>query len=58
MFWHPCKICGLVNAANGFNVSLKNNRPGDWFCAEHIPEQYRKTASTAGDLCATLILSE
>lgn len=41
MFWHPCKVCGLIDAPYGVNVSLRNDRYGDWYCAEHLPEEHR-----------------
>lgn len=41
MFWHPCKICGLVNAPFGVNVSLRKKQFGEWYCAEHLPAEHR-----------------
>lgn len=37
-FYHPCSVCGLVNAPFGVNVSLRNQRYGTWFCSEHRPQ--------------------
>lgn len=39
MFWHPCKVCGLINAGYGYNVYLKSELYGDWYCAEHRPDE-------------------
>lgn len=44
VFWHPCKVCGLVYAPYGVNVSLRNNRFGEWYCAEHLPEEHQTPA--------------
>lgn len=44
MFWHPCKVCGLVSAPFGVNVSIAKGRFGDWYCAEHLPEEHQPPA--------------
>ena len=35
MFMHPCCICGKENAPFGFDVCIRKNEPGRWYCAEH-----------------------
>jgi len=35
-FVHPCQVCG-EHAYFGFNVSLRQGRIGQWFCALHRP---------------------
>jgi hypothetical protein len=35
-FLHPCQVCGEA-AYFGFNVSLRQGRLGQWFCALHRP---------------------
>ena len=35
MFMHPCRICGTENAPFGFDVELRKDKPGRWYCAEH-----------------------
>ena len=35
MFMHPCRICGSERAHFGFDVELRNDKPGRWYCAEH-----------------------
>lgn len=35
MFVHPCQICGTENAPFGFEVELRNDKLGRWYCAEH-----------------------
>lgn len=33
--WHPCEVCGTVDAPFGFGVSLLHHQPGRWFCGAH-----------------------
>jgi hypothetical protein len=35
-FVHSCEVCGGF-AYFGFNVSLRQGQPGQWFCATHRP---------------------
>lgn len=44
VFWHPCKVCGLVNAGFGVNVSLRKGQMGEWYCEEHLPEEHMPPA--------------
>lgn len=41
ILWHPCQVCGLVYAPFGVNVSLRNGHFGEWYCAEHLPQEHR-----------------
>lgn len=34
IFWHPCKVCGDIFAAWGFD--------NEWFCAEHREQGQRE----------------
>ena len=36
-FVHPCSVCGET-ASFGFNVKLRDNKPGQWFCSTHKPK--------------------
>lgn len=48
-FWHPCSVCGLVNAPYGVNVSLRNEEYGEWFCREHLPDEHKTPAMLRRD---------
>ena len=39
---HPCSVCGMPNAGFGYGVSLKKDRLGTWYCADHRPNNTRK----------------
>lgn len=41
IFWHPCSVCGKVDAPFGYGVSLKHNKLGTWYCAEHKLKETR-----------------
>ena len=38
---HFCEVC-CVEAGWGFNVSVRNGKPGNWFCYEHKPEEQQR----------------
>ena len=42
IFWHPCSVCGDVNAGHGVGVDFRRKKLGTWYCAEHLPKQYRR----------------
>ena len=46
-FIHRCRACGK-EASFGYGVSLRNNKLGTWFCAEHRPVTQRKEEQSPG----------
>jgi hypothetical protein len=42
MLMHTCAVCGSERAPFGLGVSLRKNKPGEWFCAEHFPGDFPK----------------
>lgn len=40
VFWHPCKVCGLPYAPFGRGVDSRRGKMGEWFCADHLPEDH------------------
>lgn len=43
--FHPCCVCGSVEAHFGEGVSFKKRQPGRWFCALHWREHVAKRGS-------------
>ena len=41
-FIHPCVVCGNWGAY-GYGVHLREGRVGTWYCAEHRPEQGKRS---------------
>ena len=41
VFWHPCSVCGEVyGGAFGVGVDTTRNKMGQWFCTDHVPDDY------------------
>ena len=40
IFWHPCSVCGDQVAPFGVGVDTTRNKMGQWFCRDHVPDDY------------------
>jgi len=47
IFWHPCSICGNIDAAYGFGVDMRRDKFGTWYCKEHVPKNEQSASQHA-----------
>ena len=40
IFYHPCSVCGEQVAPFGVGVDTGRNKMGQWFCIDHVPDDY------------------
>lgn len=40
VFWHPCSICGALDAPFGRDARLRAGVFGQWFCRDCLPDDY------------------